>query len=137
VGDRYHYGMKGLDAIRKRRFVAVFLAALAIGCCLNPRQSALRAQDAEGFAAASALERVFVDVIHRVEPSVVSVARIRPSPNISQFNPFEIELKGHSDFDKPDSPDFVPNEFGTGIVVAPVRGSDERFILTNYHVVRG
>jgi serine protease Do len=136
VVDRYHYGMKDLDAIRKRRFVAGFLAALAVGCCLNP-QSALRAQDAEGFAAASALERIFVDVIHRVEPSVVSVARIRPSPNISQFNPFEIELKGHSDFDKPDSPDFVPNEFGTGIVVAPVRGSDERFILTNYHVVRG
>ena len=129
--------MEGLDAIRKRRFVASLLAALAVGCCLNPWQSALRAQDAEGLAAATALERVFVDVIRRVEPSVVSVARIRPSPNVNQFNPFDIDPKGHSDFDKPESPDFVPNEFGTGIVVAPIRGSDERFILTNYHVVRG
>ncbi len=137
VVDRYHYGMEGLDAIRKRRFVASLLAALAVGCCLNPWQSALRAQDAEGLAAATALERVFVDVIRRVEPSVVSVARIRPSPNVNQFNPFDIDPKGHSDFDKPESPDFVPNEFGTGIVVAPIRGSDERFILTNYHVVRG
>jgi serine protease Do len=129
--------MERLDAICKRRFVAGLLTALAVGFCFNPRQAALRAQETDGLAAASALERVFVDVIRRVEPSVVSVARIRPSPNVNQFNPFDIEQKGRIDFDKPESPDFVPNEFGTGIVVAPIHGSDERFILTNYHVVRG
>ena len=129
--------MKGLVPILPCRPAAALLAALAVGLCFLVGQSTVHADDAEGLAAAAALERVFVDVIHRVESSVVSVARIRPSANISQFNPFDIEPKGRSDSDKPDSPDFVPNEFGTGIVVAPIPGSNERFILTNYHVVHG
>jgi serine protease Do len=129
--------MKGLVPILPCRPAAALLAALAVGLCFLGGHSTVHADDAEGLAAAAALERVFVDVIHRVESSVVSVARIRPSPNISQFNPFDIEPKGRNDSDKPDSPDFVPNEFGTGIVVAPIPGSNERFILTNYHVVHG
>jgi len=132
----YHYGMKGPCALYKRRFVAPVLAALAVAFCLALGPASVRAQDLDGLAAASAMERVFVDVIHRVEPSVVSVARVRPGPNLNQFNPFELEMKGR-DPERPESPDFVPNEFGTGIVVAPIPGSDERFILTNYHVVRG
>jgi serine protease Do len=99
--------------------------------------TALHAQDADGLAAASAIERTFVDVIRRVEPSVVSVARIRPSPTLNHFNPFEGDLDGRSESNRPESADFVPNEFGAGIVVAPLPGSDECFILTNYHVVRG
>ena len=106
----------------------------ALVLALNLRPAVL-GQDADGLAAASSLERVLVDVIHRVEPSVVSVAHVRQSPNVSQFNPFDPDQKVRADFDKPESPDFVPNEFGTGIVVAPIPGSDERFILTNYHVV--
>jgi serine protease Do len=129
--------MRRLDAIRKRRLICRFLAVLAVGLWLNLPQPQLRAQDPEGLAAVSGMERVFVDVIHRVESSVVSVARIRPSAHTSAFNPFELDLKGSNDSDKPESPDFVPNEFGTGVVVAPLRGSDTCFVLTNYHVVRG
>jgi serine protease Do len=128
--------MKGLDAISECRPVAALVALLTVGLSFGGGQSALYAQDADALAAASALERVFVDVIHRTESSVVSVARIRPSPNVNQFNPFD-DVKGRNDSDKPESPDFVPNEFGTGIIVAPIPGSEERFILTNYHVVRG
>jgi len=84
-----------------------------------------------------ALERVFIDVIKRVEPSVVSIARVRQVANLNQFNPFDIRADGRGEFDRPETPDFVPNEFGAGIVVAPLPGSDSRFILTNYHVVRG
>jgi serine protease Do len=130
--------MEALQANARLRCVRLVSAALAVAICLNPGPSTLRAQDAEGFTAATALQRVFVDVTRRVEHSVVSVARVRPSPNLSpQFDPFGLEQRGRTDSDRPDSPDFVPNDFGTGIVVAPLSGSNERFILTNYHVVRG
>src|SRR5204863_5709612 len=85
-----------------------------------------------------AMERAFVDLIRRVEPSVVSIARLRPSPSVSQFNPFEVEMgDARGEATRPEAADFVPNEFGAGVIVAPLRASEGRFVLTNYHVVRG
>ena len=115
--------MKDFASVRRRPFLAPVATVFALVLALNLRPAVLSAQDADGLAAASSLERVLVDVIHRVEPSVVSVARVRQSPNVSQFNPFDPDQKVRADFDKPESPDFVPNEFGTGIVVAPIPGS--------------
>ena len=111
------------------------LVLLVSGLCLQP--SPLAAQDAQGIAAISSIERVFIEVIARVEPSIVSVARVRPAPDPNQFNPLDLEIEGRGDRNGPETPDFVPNEFGAGIIVAPLRGSQERFIITNYHVVRG
>jgi serine protease Do len=94
---------------------------------------------------AAALERAFVQVIAQTEKSVVSIARIRLSEsqqarNPGEFNPFGFDLRATDpgqDRNDPESPDFVPNEFGTGIIVAPDGRPDDRAILTNYHVVRG
>jgi serine protease Do len=111
------------------------LSFLGWGLCLL--NGTAHAQDAQGLAALSSIERVFTDVIARVEPAIVSVARIRPSPELNQFNPLDLEIDGRGDRNRPDAPDFVPNEFGAGIVIAPNRGSNDRFILTNYHLIRG
>lgn len=96
-----------------------------------------RADDAQGLAAATSLQRVLIDVIHRVEPSIVSIARVRPSTNSGRFNALEIDPENRLESDRPENPDFVPNEFGAGVVIAPPSGGGQRYILTNYHVVHG
>src|SRR5262245_36086833 len=96
----------------------------------------LSAQEPDGLAVAAAFERTLVEAIRRVEPSVVSVARIRPTAPSERLNVREFENDGRPEPDRPDQPDFIPNEFGAGIVIAPTPESDQRFILTNYHVVR-
>ncbi len=96
-----------------------------------------RADDPQGLAAAASIERVLVDVIRRVEPSVVSIARVRPSSAAPRFNAFELDPENRLESDRPESPDFVPNEFGAGVIIAPPSGGGQRYILTNYHVVHG
>ena len=80
---------------------------------------------------------MLVDVIHRVEPSVVSIARVRASTNAGAFRSLDIDPENRSEADRPESPDFVPNEFGAGVVIVPPSGGAQRYILTNYHVVHG
>ena len=96
---------------------------------------AVRAQDP-----APALEETVVKLVEQVEPSVVSIARVKPAPFDPDFRrlaPLErIRREQASPPADSEHPDFQPNEFGAGIVIAPP-GTDERLVLTNYHVVRG
>lgn len=88
--------------------------------------------------AAFAMERVLARAIARAERSVVSIARrTRPAEQIArrdlQIDPFgfirtQVELP-----DDPSDPDFIPNEFATGVVLD--RGETSGLILTNFHVV--
>ncbi len=88
-------------------------------------------------AAVMVLEKRFVRVIADAEQSVVSIARVKkPSREkvrrpINFFGPIDV------DRDDPTSPDFLPSRFGSGVIIAPLKTSAERFILTNYHVVKG
>jgi S1-C subfamily serine protease len=102
----------------------------------------LRAQNEAPPSPAQALEQSFVSAIAKAEKSVVSIARIkRASRNVeSPTNPFGIDLGDENDglsSDSPESPNYIPNDFGAGIVIAPVGNPAARYILTNYHVVRG
>lgn len=86
-------------------------------------------------ALASAIEEATISAIDRAESSVVAIARIArgrvpavqlDQMNIDQFrmgNPFPLQ-------NTPDSPDFVPTLFGSGIVI-----SDDGFIVTCSHVL--
>ena len=77
------------------------------------------------------LERALVQVTRRVEGSVVAIARYRlPASGPDRPSPPPTTVD-------PDHPDFIPNEYGTGIVVAVPGDSTRRLILTCYHVVRG
>jgi serine protease Do len=140
----YHYGMtfrrkfrllvpvtRRLSVIRK-----AFCLAL-IGCVAGLSPDVARSDDLQGLAVAASLERTFIDVIHRVEPSVVSIARVRASSGLGHFSALEIDPENRPDSDRPENPDFVPNEFGAGVVIVPPGNSGQRFILTNYHVVHG
>jgi S1-C subfamily serine protease len=73
------------------------------------------AQEASGLKAAAALESVLVDAIAKAEKSVVAIGRMRAdSPPAADE----------------DQPDFVPDGFGSGVVVDP-----KGLILTSYHVL--
>ena len=103
----------------------------------------LAQESGEGLAAALAMEQALVSTIEEAEPSVVSIVRSRASRNgtddrrLERGRPFGPEPDRRMNRDDPASPDFVANEFGTGIVLAAPDAPQERMILTNYHVVRG
>lgn len=119
---------------------ATALLALAI---LYAAHAPLPAQERnDALAAALALEQALVSTIEDVEPSVVSIIRIRASRPAVDI-PFQRERRFGPEQDlrldphDPASPDFVANEFGAGIIIAAPDNPGERLILTNYHVVRG
>jgi serine protease Do len=93
-------------------FLSVLFLSIAILTIATPAP----AQEVTGLQAALALEKTLVDVIAKTEKSVVAIARVRKD------NPRTEEERM--------SPDFVPNEFGTGVVV-----DRQGKILTNYHVL--
>ncbi len=73
------------------------------------------AQEPTGLQAAAALESVLVDAIAKAEKSVVAVARFRPGTAIDE---------------EKISPDLVPDEFGSGVVI-----DAKGLIVTRYHVL--
>lgn len=90
---------------------------------------------------AIALENTLTKLIEQAEPSVVSIAKIRPSPiesRIIHMRPMERErlfLQSEGPPFDPENPDFQPNSYGAGIIITGLRPT-ERFVLTNYHVVQ-
>ena len=84
---------------------------------------------------AVALEDSVIKVVEEWESSVVSIARFKPAP-------FEAVAEEHKPFPLPRGlresreVDLLPNDFGAGCLVSPP-DSQERLVLTNFHVVRG
>lgn len=97
------------------------LAAVGVGL-----PSMLQAQPAEpsGAAVAAALQESLTAAIAKAEKSVVAIARVRKA------DPMADPLRRRILEAGPTSPDFVPNEYATGVVIEP-RG----LILTTYHVL--
>ena len=103
------------------------------------------AQEADGLAAVAAIEQTLVDAIARAEQSVVSIARIKRTAHHTGFDElgqkgFGGKLRLESDPDDPSNPDFLPTDFGSGVVIhvdPPASNQHRAFILTNYHVVKG
>jgi len=96
----------------------------------------LRAQELpSGADAAAAIEKSLVDVIARAEKSVVAIARVRKERAGETFQlEFRPDPFGRRPSPlappQPTDPDFIPNEYGTGVVI------DRRgLILTAYHVL--
>ena len=91
--------------------------------------TSLHAQEPSALQAALALEKLLQDAIARAEKSVVAIARVRndaadPAQAAAELIP---SLPGAI---APTDPDFIPNDFGAGVVIDP-----GGLIITNYHVV--
>ncbi len=105
----------------------------AIAACVAA--SASHAEEPNGLGAAMALQESFVKVIESAEKSVVSISRDKRQAGIHQDiarapHPF-LAHDGQIE-PNPADPDWIPNEFGAGIII-----DRDGLILTNYHLVRG
>jgi serine protease Do len=86
-----------------------------------------------GLEAAAALEKAVVEAIAKAEKSVVAIARVRKEVSAPGRAPGDEEPRlapRVPDISDPTDPDFVPSEFGTGVVI-----DAKGLIVTNYHVL--
>jgi serine protease Do len=87
-------------------------------------------QEPGGLAAAAAIEEAFIKAIESAEKSVVSISRDKRQALALHDNRPNF---GRGDQPQtPADPDWIPNEFGAGVVI-----DKAGLILTNYHLVRG
>ena len=86
-------------------------------------------------AGAEELETAVSDVIERYEAAVVSIARIVPDSGTALESAHKPLNRPISQLPKSEF-DYVPNDFGTGFLISHPDRPD-RYLLTNYHVVRG
>ncbi|MCA9094096.1 MAG: trypsin-like peptidase domain-containing protein [Planctomycetaceae bacterium] len=130
--------------MRLNRRLALFLPGILLLTSIP--SPFLSAQELSGEAVAAALEKSFVTAIEKAEPSVVAISRLRRNEVVSPLfddranAPFPMARPQGAVSDDPDNPDFVPRDFGSGVIIAvDPQEADERraYILTNYHVVRG
>lgn len=112
--------------------IATLGGAFAVAALLGP--TTLVAQnEPSGLQAAAALETVVVDAIAKAEKSVVAISRLRKDREDKNAAvpddqpPVLPDLRGEGEAFKPD---FVPHDFGTGVVV-----DAKGLILTAYHVL--
>ncbi len=88
-------------------------------------------QELTGLEAAAAMEDVLVRAIASAERSVVAIARVKRDTNQpidTHHDPFN--RMRPSVTPRPGDPEFIPNEYATGVVVAP------GLVLTASHVLR-
>ena len=116
-----------------RNIYILIVAAMMLGCPWTSDGSL--AQDVSSLDAASALEKTLVEAIARTEKSVVAIARVKKEPAgeslilESRPDPFGRRSLLPSP-PQPTDPDFLPDEYGTGVVV-----DRQGLILTAYHVL--
>jgi len=133
IGPRQTVGIGGLAS--RSSFPMLVLSMLLLA---GPAASPVAAQEPTGLQAAAAIEQLLVRSIAQAEASVVSIARFSRAPGeVGGFQPELIPRPGFNQFGEqmatpPSSPDFVPNEFATGVIV-----DKSGLIVTNYHAVEG
>jgi serine protease Do len=113
----------------QRGCLAATASALAVLALISAR---LSAQEGSALETAAAMERLVTDAIERAEKSVVAIARVRREKDAPAREPEDLALPPFPlDRDVgPTDPKFVPNEFGTGVVI-----DAKGLIVTNYHVI--
>ena len=85
---------------------------------------------ADGLALLAAIEQTTTAAIAKAERSVVAIARVQRG-QVPAARVMELRIPESGGFDAlPDSPDFVPSHFGSGVVI-----SEDGFIVTCAHVL--
>lgn len=122
-----------------RRRVGLFVLLLTVALPAAAQSPSGERDDADrapsGLQLAAAMQESLEAAIAKAEKSVVAIASVRRgrgSKNLQaadeRFTPFGLEFSNSGP--DPTDPDFIPSEYGTGVVI-DARG----LILTNYHVL--
>lgn len=111
--------------------VALLLLALLVNVSLYAQERAAPS----AVEIVTAMEKVVVDVIEKTQPSVVAIARVRNDAVDARDDGFDLRPGPFGqnfgrEISDPTSPDFVPQEYGTGVVI-----DRAGLILTTYHVL--
>jgi S1-C subfamily serine protease len=114
-----------------RALPLVCAAWLAVGWTLP---AAADTPEPSGLAVAAAMEGVLTGAIANAEKSVVAIARVKRNDR-DDISPLELRADGFGRFQipqehRPGDPEFIPNEYATGVVV-----DRHGLILTNFHVL--
>ncbi|MBS0266109.1 MAG: trypsin-like peptidase domain-containing protein [Planctomycetes bacterium] len=106
------------------------LLSIGLGLGTIPETSRnVQADELNGLTVAAALEDAFVKAIESAEKSVVAIGRDRRDlRQADRRNDFF----GQERTNDPADPNWIPSEFGAGLVI-----DKAGLILTNYHLVRG
>lgn len=114
---------------------SAFLRSITALALLGLAAGEVHPQQTSPIDAVAAIEKTFVEIIARNEKSVVAIARVRKQEADETFG-FELRPDAFgrrplaSTAPRPTDPDFIPNQYGTGVVI------DRRgLILTAYHVL--
>lgn len=122
-----------------KKFSTIALPVIAVLASV-PFQA--QAQPATGDSAVvlASVEEQLVKVIESAESSVVALGLVKRGGDIGplRVDGFGLEVVPRAVDEH--SPEFIPNEFGSGLIFTAENSTDaaaERFVLTNHHLVRG
>jgi len=126
-----------LISSHRARCLRAVLSTVVVCSCWFPAPRTVGAQDNAELQALLGLEKALVRVVAKCEASVVSIARFKSVEAARKRVDFGQLRSPLDDPENPESLEFVPNDFGAGVIIAGPGGENQRFVLTNYHVVRG
>lgn len=110
-------------------------------CIPTEVNHALYAQELDARAIAFALEKQLVDAVAKSENSVVAISKIKTrSQQIPSRVPAPFGLnrnQGWNASHDPQSLNFIPNDFGSGVLIPDPTKQNRVLILTNYHLTYG
>ncbi|QDT99021.1 trypsin-like peptidase domain-containing protein [Gimesia aquarii] len=121
----------------------VFITTLVISLFLFSFQksNSLYAQSLDARAVAIAVEKQLITAIERSEKSVVAISKIKTKKQQIQSRiPAPFGLDPNQQFNESQNPQnlsFIPNEFGSGVIIPDPKNQKRTLILTNYHLTQG
>ncbi|QDT77820.1 Periplasmic serine endoprotease DegP precursor [Gimesia maris] len=116
---------------------------LFAGCLLLPLLSGLPlgAQSPDATTVALAVQQQIVKAIEQTESSVVAISKIKIPKQKFQSRipaPFGIDPnQGFNISQDPQDLNFIPNEFGSGILIPDPTKQNRILVLTNFHLTEG
>ena len=93
---------------------------------------------ADSLTVLASVEEQLTKVISSAEPSVVALGILKREAAPLRVDGFGLEVLPRANDEH--SPEFLPNEFGSGVIVTTGNADEptaERLVLTMYHLVRG
>lgn len=120
-----------------------FITTLVVGLLLLSIQksNSIYAQGLDARAIAFAVEKQLVTAIEKSEKSVVAISKIKTQKQQIQSRvPAPFGLDPNQQFNESQNPQnlsFIPNEFGSGVLIPDPTNQKRILILTNYHLTQG
>ncbi|WP_298868791.1 trypsin-like peptidase domain-containing protein [uncultured Gimesia sp.] len=122
---------------------ALFTISLLAGLLWFPTETnhALYAQGLDARAVAFAVEKQLINAIEKAEKSVVAISKIKTRRQRIPSRipaPFGLDPdQGLNTSQDPQNLNFIPNDFGSGVLIPDPTKQNRVLILTNYHLTQG